>query len=162
MLRIFAGLCVVLACSLHNVSCSHELPQSQAEAIRSPAQNQSPNQTAATPQRPGKIAIPEIKGCSRDQVTFYKGKVLAFNRSDKSIAITVRTEWETTEKLVQDNSDNSIEFQLKGAPLKDEDRKRIESLLADDPEQVQVTVWTCRPGGKDQIKIIDWDPPAAK
>ena len=164
MLKFFAGSLVVLACSLSSVSCSAELTQSQAEAVRSPVQNQSatPQNKTAAPQKDGRVAIPEIKGCSRDQVTFYKGKVLAFNRSDKSVAITVRTEWETTEKLTQDNSDNSIEFQLKGQPLKDDDRKRIETLLADKPEQVQVTVWTCNPGSKEQIKIIDWDPPAAK
>ena len=143
-LRIFAGL-VVLTCVLPTVSCSHEQ-----------------NNLAATLQKSGKVAIPEIRGCTRDNVTFYKGKVLAFKRSDKSITITVRTEWETTEKLSQDNRDNSIEFQLKGQPLKDEDRKRIETLLADDPKQVQATVWTCRMGSKEQIKIIDWDPPAAK
>jgi len=164
MLRICAGLFVILACALPSVSCSHELSQSQAEAVRSPAQNQattSQNKTAPTPQRDGKVAIPEIEGCSRDQTTFYKGKVLAFNRTDQSVAITVRTEWETTEKLTQDNRDNSIAFQLKGQPLKDDDRKRIETLLARNPEQVQVTVWTCNPGSKEQIKIIDWDPPAA-
>jgi hypothetical protein len=78
------------------------------------------------------------------------------------VEITVRTEWDTTEKRAQDNSDNSIDFRLKGQPLTDDDRKRVESLLANNPEQVQVTVWTCNPGSKEQIKIIDWDPPAAK
>ena len=165
MPRVLIGLFVVLACWLPTVSCSHELSPSQAGAVRSPAQNQSTtsqNKTAPTPRRPGKVAIPEIKGCSRDQVTFYKGKVLAFKRTDKSVEITVRTEWDTTEKLTQDNSDNSIEFRLKDKTLTDDERKRVESLLADNPEQVQVTVWTCNPGGKEQIKIIDWDPPAAK
>jgi hypothetical protein len=164
MPRVFAGLLVVLACWLPSVSCSHELSHSPADAATSPAQNQatSSQKTAATPQRNGKVAIPEIKGCSRDQVTFYKGKVLAFKRNDKFVEITVRTEWDTTEKRAQDNSDNSIEFRLKGQPLTDDDRKRVESLLANNPEQVQVTVWTCNPGSKEQIKIIDWDPPAAK
>jgi hypothetical protein len=164
MLRIVGGSLFVLACSLLILSCSHELSQSQAEAVRRRAESQptTPQNKTAAPQKDSRVAIPEIKGCSRDQVTFYKGKVLAFNRTAKSVAITVRTEWETTEELVQDNSDNSIEFQLKGLSLKEDDRKRIESLLADNPEQVQVTVWTCNPGGKEQIKIIDWDPPVAK
>lgn len=163
MLRIFVGLCIVLACWLPTVSCSSELSHSQTEAARSPAQNESTTpQNKTVLQKNPRIAIPEIKGCSRDQVTFYKGKVLAFKRSDKSVEITVRTEWETTEKLTQDNSDNSIEFRFKDQPLTDEDRKRVESLLAENPEQVQVTVWTCNPGSKEQIKIIDWDLPAAK
>ena len=163
MLRVFVGLFVVLACWLPNVSCSHELSP-QAEALRTPAQNQSTNQNerATSPQRNTKVAIPEIKGCTRDQVTFYKGKVLAFKRTDSSVEITVRTEWDTTEKLTQDIRDNAIEFRIKDQPLTDDERKRIESLLADNPEQVQVTVWTCNPGRNEQIKIIDWDPPAAK
>ena len=158
--NIIAGLVLALLFFTSAASCSRMSSQSQEQTAKPSPTN---TETAQRPGRgDGKVAVPEIKGCSRDQTSFYKGKVLSFLRNEKSVEITVRTEWDTTEKLVQANADNSIEFRLKGRPIKDDEAKSIESLLSDNPQQVGVTVWVCNPGDKQQIKIIDWDPPANK
>lgn len=157
---IIAGFVLPLTFSIAMASCSGIGSQSQQLTAES---SPTKSQAAQKPNRSdSKIAIPEIKGCSRDKTSFYKGKVLFFLRNEKSVEITVRTEWDTTEKLVQANADNSIEFRLKGRPLKDDESKQIESLLSRNPQQVSVTVWVCNPGDKEQIKIVDWDPPATK
>jgi hypothetical protein len=88
--------------------------------------------------------------------------VLSFQREKAAVEITIRTEWETTEKLAQSNSDNSIEFRLKGEPLKEHDWKQIESLLSDPSHRLSATVWVCQTGDKDQIRIIDWQTPASQ
>ena len=125
----------------------------------------SHSQSSPTPQRQGsrdsRIAIPEIKGCMRDQITFYKGKVQSFKREERSLEITVRTEWDTTEKLTSDDS-KAIEFRVKDKRQKDEQWKAIEDALSDHSQQLGVTVWVCKVGDREQIKIIDWEPPASK
>jgi hypothetical protein len=157
--NIIAGLVVALTFSISTASCSRIRSQSQEQTAKpSPTSSEAAEKPSRSDSR---IAIPEIKGCSRDQTSFYKGKVLSFLRKEKSIEITIRTEWDTTEKLVQTNAD-SIEYRRKGQPLKDEESKQIESLLSENSQRVGVTVWVCNPGDKQQIKIIDWDPPAIK
>lgn len=155
--KIVAVLFVALACSITTVSCGQVPDQSPGQA-----ENRSNSNVVAqnADRKDVRIAIPDIKGCSRDQVTFYKGKVLLFRRSTKSTEITVRTEWDTTEKLVQRNNDNSIEFRFQGRPLKDEGWKQIDRLLSAHPEKVRATVWVCNRADKEEIRIIDWEPPA--
>ena len=154
--QLVAGLFLALACSIGTVSCaqvSHQ-PQRQAE------KESNVNVAAQDAERKDvRIAVPDIKGCSRDQVTFYKGEVLSFRRN-KSIQITVRTEWDTTEKLVEPNTDN-IEFRFQGQPLKNDGWKQIDTLLSAYPKKVRVTVWACKLR-KEEIKIIDWEPPASE
>ncbi len=153
--RVGAGLFVALACSITAVSCAQVARQSQGQA-----ENKSSSVAAQNAKRKDvRIAIPDIKGCFRDQITFYKGKVLSFRRSRKSTEITVRTEWDTTEKLVQPNNGNSIEFRFQGQPLKDEAWKQIETLLSAHPEKVRATVWVCKQEDNEEIKVIDWKPP---
>jgi hypothetical protein len=151
MSSLLATICATLALTLLTTASCSVAP--------------SQLQPSPTPQRPGsshsRIAIPEIKGCVRDQITFYKGKVQSFKRDERSLEITVRTEWDTTEKLTSDDS-KAIEFRVKGKPAKDEQWKTIENALSDSSPQLGVTVWVCKAGDREQIKIIDWDPPASK
>ena len=156
--KIVAGFVVALICSITSGSCSQVRNQSQGQGERSNSNVAAQNAA----KKDVRTAIPDIKGCSRDQVTFYKGTVLSFRRTTKSTEVTVRTEWDTTEKLVQPNHDKSIDFRFQGQPLKAEGWKQVDTLLSAHPEKVRATVWVCKQEDKEEIKIIDWEPPASE
>jgi hypothetical protein len=152
----YAGIVFSLSLITSTMSCGVEPSRSQASVAKS-----SP-ESSATPQKRDaqydRVAIPDIKGCPRDDITFYKGKVLSFKRDESMVEISIKTEWNTTEKLSQ--SEKSIEFRLNNQPLKELEWKDVESMLSDPSHQPSATVWVCRVGGKDQVKIIDWQKPA--
>ena len=164
ILQLFTGV-TVMSSAIANICAALFIALTLLTLTASCSVAPSQSQVSPTPQRPGgtdtRIAIPEIKGCVREQITFYKGKVQSFKRDQGSLEITVRTEWDTTEKVTSDDSE-MIEFRLKGEPLKDEQWKLIETLVADSAKQLEVTVWICKVGDRDQIKVIDWEPPASK
>src|SRR3954471_2996386 len=150
-MNILAGLTIALAYFLLSTSCSGPTQPAHTEQSSLSATN-----AVSTPQR-DRTAIPEIKGCSRDQTTFYRGKVLLFRRMPSLIEITIRTEWDTTEKLVQSTKANPVEYRLRNHPISGSELKEIESRLKDHTAQVQATVWVCQINNLQAVKIIDWE-----
>jgi hypothetical protein len=150
-MNIFAGLTIALVHFLLSTSCSRPITQPQSDQERPAERVEAPR-----PQK-DRTAIPEIKGCTRDQTTFYRGRVLSFRRKPTAIEITIRTEWDTTEKLVQSTKTSSVEYRLKDHPISGSDLKQIESRLKDHPAEVQATVWVCQINNSQAVKIIDWN-----
>ncbi len=157
MLNILACLFFALNCSLSVASCAQVQHQSQGEVEKGARFGNLPSKDSKSQDK--RTAIRDIEGCSRDQTTFYKGKVLSFRRTTKSTEITVRTEWDTTEKLTQPNEGRPIDFRLDDRPIKDAEWKRITSALAAHTQPVGATVWICRKEDKEILKMIDWTLP---
>jgi hypothetical protein len=146
-------LLLVFAWGLPNAACAQQQPQ-PVPTVETGGNENSQAQTArAEGQR---IAVLDIPGCSRDQTTFYKGKVLAFKRTSKATAITVRTEWDTTEKLTQSNV-KPIEFRLHERQITPSEWAQMQSALTRQSGDVRATVWVCKVKNKDTIKIIEWN-----
>jgi hypothetical protein len=152
-MSIFAGLTIALVYFLLSTSCSQTRTQPQTE-------QEKPATSTARPSSPQKdrTAIPELKGCTRDQTTFYRGKVLLFRRTPKSIEITIRTEWDTTEKLVHSTETNPVEYRLQNHPISAAEFRQIESRLKDHSDEVRAAVWVCQINDSQHIRIIDWEP----
>lgn len=151
--------CIVLALSysVTVVSCT-SAPLQPQELGRKPAeQAKVPSKNSKIQDK--RVAIPAIEGCSRDETTFYEGRVLSFRQRAKSTQIEVRTEWDTNEKLTQLNDGHAIKVLLQGRPIKDAELKEIKSALTNHARTVHATVWVCKEEGKDIIKIIDWTSP---
>jgi hypothetical protein len=155
-MNIFAGLTIALVYFLPSTSCSRPTTQPQTEQGRPAARSESPR-----PQK-DRTAIPEIKGCTRDQTTFYQGKVLLFRRTPKAIEITISTDWDTTEKLVQSTKTNPVEYRLQNRPIEASEFQQLESRLKHHTDDVRATVWVCQVKTLQSVKIIDWELPDSK
>lgn len=154
-MNIYAGLTITLVHFLLSTSCSTPT-QPQTGQARPAARIE-----ARMPQK-DRTAIPEIKGCTRDQTTFYRGRVLSFRRKPTAIEITIRTEWDTTEKLVQSTKTSPIEYRLQNRPISASEFRQIESRLKDDSAEVRATVWVCQVNTSQSVKIIDWESTDSK
>jgi hypothetical protein len=150
------SLIFALTCLLPSMACAKAAPKPQTE-------QQKPTPPSAPPlsQQKDRTEIPEIAGCTRSQTSFYRGKVLSFLRTRKSIEITIRTEWDTTEKLVHSTKENSILYRLQNHPISAAEFRQIESRLKDSTAEVRATVWVCQINGSQNVKIIDWEPTRA-
>jgi hypothetical protein len=155
-MNIFAGLTIALVYCLPSTSCSRPTTQPQTEQGRPAARSEFHR-----PQK-DRTAIPEIKGCARDQTTFYRGKVLSFRRKPTAIEITIRTEWDTTEKLVHSTKASPVEYRVRNHPISVSELKQIESRFRDQPAEVHATVWVCQIKNSQALKIIDWELPDSK
>ena len=131
----------------------------EPDAKQAEGSEQSGRREAAQNSSGQRIAIPDIEGCPRDKTTLYRGTVTSFRRTASLTEITVRTEWDTTEKLVQPNDAHRIIFRLDGEPMKDEDLKQIQAMLNGGASEIRATVWVCLEQDKGVIKIIDWQRP---
>ena len=149
------GLIIALICLLPFTACSKPAPRARIEQQA---------KTGASPNSPqnDRTAIPEIKGCTRDQTSFYRGKVARFRRTSKAIAITIRTDWDTTEELAQSTKTNPVEYRLQNHPISASEFKQIESRLKDHSAAVRATVWVCQVNTSQTVKIIDWEPTHSK
>ena len=150
------GLIITLICLLASTACSQLAPRPQAE--------QQGAKTVGTPKsaQQDRTAIPDITGCTRDQTTFYRGRVLLFRRTPKSITIAIRTEWDTTEKLSYSTKEDSVEFRLQNRAISASEFRQIESRVKDRTAEVHATVWVCQVDGSQKVKIIDWEPADGK
>ena len=155
-MNIFAGLTIALVHFLLSTSCSRPITEPQSDQERPAARVDAPR-----PQK-DRTAIPEIKGCTRDQTTFYRGKVLSFRRKPTAIEITIRTEWDTTEKLVHSTKASPVEYRVRNHPISVSELKQIESRFRDQPAEVHATVWVCQINNSQALKIIDWELPDSK
>jgi len=99
----------------------------------------------------------EIKGCPRDNVTFFRGEVASFKRSADSIEIAIHTDWDSDERLKQKTGKkDAIIYELDGKQMKEDDWALIVSESGDVKPKLRATAWVCEKGDEKIIKIIDW------
>lgn len=160
MFRII-GLALLFTVSFLVPGCAKALqPQPSVQSKPTAAANKNAGNREASQESGNKrVAVPAIEGCSRDRTTFYSGTVTSFKRTENSTEITMRTDWDSTEKLVQPQGNNRIEYRLGGQPIDDEGLKQIESELKAGDAKLHATVWVCLDKDKTVIKIIDWKTP---
>ena len=113
--------------------------------------------TAVTSQR---LRPPENIRCSRDHLTSFSGRVLAFKRNNSETFLRMRTDEETTEAftLRHPGKESAAEwFLLKGKAFEPSDWKQIEIRKNKLHPRMRATVWACDDGS---TPVVDWQPPA--
>jgi hypothetical protein len=93
--------------------------------------------------------------CPRDQLTSYTGRVLSLKRATGRTTLRIRTEWETTERVIVQHSgtrDPSPRFLIGGEPFTNGDWMHIEDAGGHLRQGLQATAWVCTDGSV----IVDW------
>ena len=111
----------------------------------------------ATPYQ--RLRPPEKIPCSRDHLTSFSGRVLAFKRNDTETFLRIRTDEDTTESFTLSHPDRESAadwFLLKGNVFQPSDWKRIEIRKNQLRPRIRATVWACDDGS---TPIVDWQPP---
>ena len=125
------------------------------EAQRQP----SPRRAAAERQDgAGRIAPPARINCPRDHLTSYNGRILFFQRRTGRTVISVRTDWDTTERVVirHPRTDNPARwFLLRGEPFRPRDWRLIEASRNRLLPNARANIWVCDNGSNP---IVDWQP----
>lgn len=106
-----------------------------------------------------RLAPPSVIQCSRDHLTSFTGRVLAYERGPQRIFIRVRTDEETTEEFtlrLKSGEEWPKYFLLRGEEFKAEDWKLIEARQSRLRPRMRATIWVCDNGPQP---VIDWRPP---
>ena len=138
--------------------CFAQLISTATYAQHGAAQSREPRRQDSQSGLP-RIAPPEGIKCSRNNLTSYNGKILAFRRQPERTTIRVRTDWETTEQVVLRYAKNEAPikwFLLNGEPFESDDWKLIESSRNRLRPGVRANIWVCDDGTNP---IVDWRPP---
>ncbi|HEX4947236.1 MAG TPA: hypothetical protein VFZ34_11255 [Blastocatellia bacterium] len=112
-------------------------------------------QLDATPQR---MRPPSPLTCSRDHLTSFQGRILAYKRGKNNIVLRVRTDEATTETFtLKWAAAEKPEkwFLLRGEEFKAADWKLIESAPGKLIAGTRIIVWVCDDGSKP---VFDWRP----
>lgn len=113
----------------------------------------------AAAQRGGRLLPPDNLPCTRDQLTSFTGKVLSYSRDSTRVALSVRTDEDTTEKFTvryEKKDDPARWFLLWREPFKPSDWAAIEAAAGRLRSGMRATVWVCEGGANP---IVDWQPP---
>ena len=113
----------------------------------------------AAPQRGGRLRPPEKIPCVREKLTSFTGKVQSYSRDEAHLALTVRTDEDTTEKLTlryEKKDDPARWFLLWSEAFQPSDWAAIEAARGRLRAGMRATAWVCEGGGNP---IIDWQPP---
>ena len=120
----------------------------------------TPNLTAHSQERGGRIAPPPALKCDRSDLTLYDGRILTYRRRKGSTLLRVRTSFDTTEivKLHHRGTDDPSEFfLLSGEPFTVSDWGKIERRKGVLKAGMQANIWVCR--GNPAIQpVVDWRP----
>lgn len=106
-----------------------------------------------------RLAPPASLKCSRDHLTSFTGRILAYRRSPGRIFLRMRTDEATTENFTLrfSRAENPTEwFLLKGEPFRESDWSLIERRRSQLRPNMRATVWVCDDGSRP---VIDWRPP---
>jgi len=106
--------------------------------------------------RQERIAPPAKVSCPRDHLTSYNGRVIYFNRRTGRTIITVRTDWDTTERVVirHPRTDNPARwFLLQGETFKSTDWRLIEQGKNRLLPNLRANIWICDDG---RNPVVDW------
>lgn len=128
----------------------------QAQGRRAPQPQPENARSASAGQR---LAPPSALKCSRDHLTSFTGKILAYERGSSRIFIRVRTDEETTESFtvkLAKADEAASHFLMRGETFKQSDWKLIESSTGKLHQPMRATIWVCDDGS---MPVIDWRPP---
>lgn len=112
-----------------------------------------------------RIAPPSALKCSRDHLTSFTGKVIAYRRSPTRVFLRVRTDEETTESFslkLTKAEDATKFFLLRGDAFNSNDWALIESSTGKLRQStgamgtMRATVWVCDDRSNP---VISWQPP---
>lgn len=106
----------------------------------------------------GRLLPPSALACSRDHLTSYSGRPLAYERTPDRIVLRIRTDEETTESVtlsVERGEDPLRWLLIEGEPFQSGDWARVETALGRLREGVRVIAWVCDDGSKP---VLDWRP----
>lgn len=113
------------------------------------------NHNGSSPQR---LRPPTQITCSRDHLTSYQGRVIAYRHRKNHIFVRVRTDEETTETFsLKWTKNEKVEkwFLLRGEEFKAADWKLIERAPSRLIAGMRIIVWVCDDGSKP---VFDWRP----
>ncbi len=106
-----------------------------------------------------RIAPPATLECDRNQLTSYNGEVVAYQRNDDSIRVTINTDWDTREtvtlKFTQKN-EPAAHFLIDGHGFSETDWGRIETEPGVLVTGTRAFVWVCLDA--EMVSVIDWRP----
>lgn len=108
----------------------------------------------------GRLMPPSGLECTRNNLTVYDGKVLAYRRRKGSTFLRIRTNFDTTETITLRHpatDDPSKFFLLNGEPFTKDDWRGIEKREKVLKSSMRANVWVCR--GHPAIQpVVDWRP----
>ena len=93
--------------------------------------------------------------CPRDQLTSYTGRVVSFSRAAGRTTLRIRTDWETTERVIVKHPgtrDPSPRFLFGGEPFTSGDWVHIEAAGGHLRQDLRATAWVCTDGSV----LVDW------
>jgi len=96
--------------------------------------------------------------CSRDHLTSFAGRVLAYQRRTDHIFLRVQTDEGTTESFTlrwQKGEDAAKWVLLRGEAFTSEDWKLVETAPSRLRPKMRAIVWVCDDGSRP---VIDWRP----
>jgi len=103
-----------------------------------------------------RLRPPSQLTCPRDQLTSYTGRVLSFSRAAGHSSLRIRTDWDTTERVIvrhPGTRDPSPRFLVGGEPFTSGDWSRIEDARGHLREGLRATAWVCTDG----TVLLDWE-----
>ena len=105
---------------------------------------------------------PQHVACARDHLTSYAGVVTEYRRENGRTMLTIRTDWDTTERVELKHpgtDDPSRWFLLRGTPFRPGDWKEIEIEPGRLRPKMRASAWVCDDGTNP---VVDWGRPREK
>ncbi len=102
-----------------------------------------------------RLRPPDQLTCPRDQLTSYTGRVVSFSRAAGRTTLRIRTDWETTERVIVQHPgtrDPSPRFLIGGEPFTSGDWVHIEDAGGHLRTGLRATAWVCTDGSV----LVDW------
>jgi hypothetical protein len=107
-----------------------------------------------------RIRPPEGFECPLDWTTNYSGVVTRFSRERDRTILDIRTDWDTTERVVVSHTDAGGPerwFLLRGRPFGQDGWKAIEAKPGQLRAATRASAWICL---DKQNPVVDWNPAA--
>ena len=107
-----------------------------------------------------RVRPPERFECPLDWTTNYTGVVARFSRERERIVLEIRTDWETTERVVITHAESEGPdrwFLLRGQPFGPDGWKAIEAKPGQLRAATRASAWICL---DKQNPVVDWNPAA--
>jgi hypothetical protein len=108
-----------------------------------------------------RLRPPQNIDCPRDQLTLYRGEVIAYTRAVGRTTLRIRTEWQTVERMVithPGTDDPAPWFRIDGNAFTEADWARIESSKGRLRTGVRAAAWACADA---RNPTVQWTVPSA-
>lgn len=142
--------------NLHTTPLCSAILAAALLACSAPALAQTPESLV----REGRMIPPARLTCPRDQLTSYTGQAIGFTREPGVTAITLHTDWDTTETVLirhPGTDDPSARFLIGGRPFSQDDWALIEAAHGKLRDGLRATAWVCGDGVTPVL--VDWQLP---